>query len=72
VKLPTRPEQAVQAGHAWCSEERRLRALLTNQGLTISVFAAVAITAMFRRDPAGLGHSDRAVAEHAFCSEHKP
>jgi CBS-domain-containing membrane protein len=31
----------------WSPEERRLRALATNHGFTISVFAAVAITAIF-------------------------
>ena len=40
-------EKAAQAGHAWSNEERCLRALLTNHGFTISVFVAVAITAMF-------------------------
>jgi hypothetical protein len=39
-------EKAAQAGHAWSSEERCLRRLLTNHGFTISVFVAVAITAM--------------------------
>jgi len=37
----------VEAGHALSSEERYLRALLTNHGFTISVFVAVAITVMF-------------------------
>jgi hypothetical protein len=40
-------EKAAQAGHAWSSEERCLRTLLTIHGFTISVFVAVAITAMF-------------------------
>lgn len=31
----------------WSNEERYLRALLLNHGFTISVFAAIAITAMF-------------------------
>jgi hypothetical protein len=61
-------EKAAQAGYAWSSEERCLRTLLTNHGFTISVFVAVAITAMFafirsisraRCNPAGLGHSHR-------------
>src|ERR1700675_1370793 len=38
---------AVWRGHAWSNEEYCLRALLTNHGFTISVFFAVAITAMF-------------------------
>jgi len=54
-QVPTTPsskiahvvEKAAQAGHAWSSEERCLRTLLTNHGFTISVFVAVAITAMF-------------------------
>ena len=33
--------------HAWFYEEHCLRALLANHGFTISVFFAVAITAMF-------------------------
>jgi hypothetical protein len=53
-RVPTTPsskfahvaEKATQTGHAWSSEERCLRALLTNHGFTISVFVAVAITAM--------------------------
>ena len=53
-QVPTTPsskiarvaEKAAQAGHAWSSAERCLRALLTNHGFTISVFVAVAITAM--------------------------
>jgi hypothetical protein len=40
-------EKAAQAGDAWSSEERCLRTQLTNHGFTISVFVAVAITAMF-------------------------
>jgi hypothetical protein len=40
-------EKAAWTGHAWSSEERWLRDLLTSHCFTISVFVAVAITAMF-------------------------
>jgi hypothetical protein len=40
-------ERAAWTVHAWSSEEHCLRALLANHGFTISVFVAVAITAMF-------------------------
>jgi predicted RND superfamily exporter protein len=40
-------EKAAPAGNAWSFVERCLRTLQTNHGFTISVFAAVAITAMF-------------------------
>jgi len=40
-------EKAAWTSHAWSSEERCLRELLTNHGFTIAVFVAVAITAMF-------------------------
>lgn len=54
-QVPTTPsskiahvaEKAAQADHAWSSEERCLRTLLTNHGFTISAFVAVALTAMF-------------------------
>src|ERR1700721_3862217 len=46
-KFARAAEEAAWTGHAWSSEERCLRALLTNHGFTISVFVAVAITAMF-------------------------
>lgn len=46
-KVAHTAEKAASASHAWSFEERCLRALLTNHGLTISVFVAVAITAMF-------------------------
>ena len=39
--------KAARTGHAWSNEELCVRALLTNHGLTISVFIAVAITAIF-------------------------
>jgi hypothetical protein len=46
-KFARAAEKAAWTGHAWSSEERCLRDLLTNHGFTISVFIAVAITAMF-------------------------
>lgn len=46
-KVAHTAEKAASASHAWSFEERCLRALLTNHGFTISVFVAVAITAMF-------------------------
>ena len=46
VRVAYAAEKAAWAGHAWSSEERCLRALLTNHGFTISVFAAAAIAAM--------------------------
>ena len=70
------------AGHAY-SNGCRMRALLTNHGFTISVFVAVAITAMYAYvfDASQelvatllvLGILT-AVAEHVFrsSSEHKP
>jgi hypothetical protein len=39
--------KAARTSHAWSNEELCVRALLTSHGLTISVFVAVAITAMF-------------------------
>ena len=39
--------KAARASHAWSNEELCVRALLTNHGFTISVFVAVAITAVF-------------------------
>jgi hypothetical protein len=46
-KVARAAKRAAWTGHAWSSEERGLRELLTNHGFTISVFVAVAITAMF-------------------------
>src|SRR6266446_5376223 len=40
-------QKAARTGHAWSNEEPCVRALLTNHGFTISVFVAVAITAVF-------------------------
>jgi hypothetical protein len=40
-------QKAARTGHAWSNEELGVRALLTNHGFTISVFVAVAITAIF-------------------------
>jgi hypothetical protein len=40
-------QKAARTGHVWSNEELSVRALLTNHGFTISVFVAVAITAMF-------------------------
>ena len=40
-------QKAARTGHAWSNEELCVRALLTNHGFTISVFVAVAITAVF-------------------------
>ena len=76
-------EKAAWTGHAWSSEERCLRALLTNHGFTISVFVAVAVTTAYAYvfDASEelvvsllvLGVLT-AVAEHVFgsSSEHKP
>ena len=75
--------EAASTGHAWSNEEHCLRALLANHGFTISVFFAVAITAMF----AFVFEASQelvatllvlgvltAVAEYVFgsSSEHKP
>ena len=46
-KFVNAAERAAWTVHVWSSEERCLRELLTNHGFTISVFVAVAITAMF-------------------------
>jgi hypothetical protein len=46
-KFACAAEKAAWTSHAWFSEERCLRELLKNHGFTISVFVAVAITAMF-------------------------
>src|ERR1700761_4730102 len=46
-KLAHAAEKAAWTVHAWPSEGRSLRALLTSHGFTISVFVAVAITTMF-------------------------
>jgi hypothetical protein len=40
-------QKAARTSHAWSNEELCVRAFLTNHGLTISVFIAVAITAIF-------------------------
>jgi|ERR1700722_19120693 hypothetical protein len=41
-KFACAAEKAAWTSHAWSSEERCLRELLTNHGFTISVFVAVA------------------------------
>jgi hypothetical protein len=46
-KFARAAEKAAWTANAWSSEERCLRDLLTNHGFTISVFVAVAITALF-------------------------
>ena len=46
-KIARAAEKAAQTVHAWSTEEPCVRALLTSHGFTISVFVAVAITAMF-------------------------
>jgi hypothetical protein len=80
-KFARAAEKAAWTVHAWSTEELCVRALLTNHGFTISVFVAVAITAMY----AYLFEASQelvatllvlgiltAVAEHVFRSEHKP